>query len=174
MLLKKLWDEGYEWVRVEEGYGVKVGEEGFRTDYCARQNADRLSWFGLVNHRGPRTGEYQINLDGIAFLQGSLPVPKTIWCRKGEVVKVSEDTAYVYELKKVVLDKDYWDHYGQYQIPAVHTLRSQWLSDQAKRQKKPVQPKLGDEDVEKHKPVPPLPETDNSASEHTTQLVSIL
>jgi len=133
MMLNQLWNEGYDWVRVEEGYGVWAGTKGFRTDYCARQNADRLTWFGLLNHRGPRSGEYQINENGVRFLEGTFQVPKTIWCRKGFVIEETEEKVYIQDVRKVVLDKEYWDNYGSYQKSAVHLIRDKWLRASVER-----------------------------------------
>jgi hypothetical protein len=100
---------------VEEGRGVVAGGVKHTTAYCARQHADRLSWFGLVNHRGKRTGEYQINVNGFDFLAGKLKVPSVIWCREGEVIEKDERLVGISDVKGIALDKDYWDEYPRFQ-----------------------------------------------------------
>lgn len=97
------------WVEVKAG---KFG--GFNGD--DQVHAMRLEWFGLVEHGPRRSGLYRITRAGRCFLQGTLTVPRVIWCRDGVVVRETEDVVGLNDVKDFVLDKDYWDNYGREQI----------------------------------------------------------
>lgn len=105
--------KGDEWVRVEEGRGLQgVTTRTWKaTAYCARSHAMRAEWFGLVEHRGPRIAEWQINRSGLQFLQGHLFVPAKILCTDGLVRYVSRETLFIASVRKVDLDLDYWNNY---------------------------------------------------------------
>lgn len=118
IILGEVWNSGVEWAQVKEGYLVVGGDNSHRAPYCARQHADRLKWFNLVNHRGPRTGEYQINQNGVDFLQGRISVPKTIYCREGRVVEESPERVFIGDVRGIVLGKRYWDNYAAIQVEA--------------------------------------------------------
>lgn len=99
------------WVEVKAGRFA-----GFNGD--DQVFAMRLQWFYLVEHGPRRSGLYRATPGGILFLQGRLKVPKTIYCRDGEVIKWDEDMVGIEEVKNVVLDKPYWDNYPQLTMAA--------------------------------------------------------
>ena len=111
--------KGHQWVKVTEGSTLSYGEGScVLTAYRVGQHAARLKWFGLVDHKGPRTAMYRANEKGILFLAGKLLVPEAIWCRDGVVERVSDELVSVSQVHGVVLDKAYWDSYGAYQVEA--------------------------------------------------------
>lgn len=116
--IAKLNLRGFEWVAVKEGEAIEAGEVKIRTAYRARAHASRLVWFGLLDHKGHRSGEYKVNRNGLEFLMGRLSVPKTIYCRDGQVIEKSPEVVFAQAVKKVVLDKPYWDNYDKIQKPA--------------------------------------------------------
>lgn len=74
----------------------------------------RLEWFGLVEHGPHRSGLYRVTDAGIDFLRGLHLVPRVIWCRDGKVLDQDTVLISVRSVKKVVLDKDYWDNYPKH------------------------------------------------------------
>ena len=104
-----------DWVTVQHGYGVVVNGKPVRAPYRAEAHASRLAWFGLVEHGPTRSGLYKVTTEGIAFLRGLHMVPAVIWCKDGVVVERDSVMVSVGSVKNVVLDKEYWDNYGQYQ-----------------------------------------------------------
>lgn len=106
------------------GKGVEVGGEGWVTVKAGRSktfsgddqvHAMRASWFGLVE-RGPnRSALYRISENGLAFLRGELLVPQRIYCRKGKVECVTEETISFDFAKNQRYDKDFWDRYHLFQ-----------------------------------------------------------
>ena len=123
-VLLDLWkarqDGGDCWCKMYEGEYMEVLlPSGViskrRTAYLARTHAMRLAWFGLTEWRGPRTGEWRISPVGLTFLQGQTDMPRTLWCRDGAVVKVSEERCTIREAYQLLLDKEYWDRYPEWQ-----------------------------------------------------------
>lgn len=120
MLLEQIRRAGADWVKVGEGnwlaYQVGDSKGGLQAPYRAGQHASRLKWYGLVEHRGPRTGMYRITEQGVGFLAGVVSVPEVIYCRDGEVVERSLATVTVGEIKDVELTREYWDTYSTRQV----------------------------------------------------------
>lgn len=121
--MAKLHALGHEWVKVGEGRSLDAGTDRMVTAYRAGQHVGRLKWFGLVEHRGRRTGEYQVNRLGYSFLVGVHRVPAVIYCRDGVVEHRSEETISVIDAWGKILDEDYWDSYSREQVPAPHPKR---------------------------------------------------
>lgn len=113
--LAKYDAEGVEWVAVKHGHELLGEDVRRRTAYRASEHASRLKWFGLVDHRGHRTGDYRINARGWRFLRKGASVPAKILVRGGRVVERSLERARLRDVKGVVLDKEYWDNYGSVQ-----------------------------------------------------------
>lgn len=116
--------EGHEWVKVGHGKTLSAGAKSVSTSYRAEAHVGRLKWFGLVDHKGHRTGLYKISDDGRAFLAGRLRVPEVIFCRDGEVEERSSELVSVGQVKGVVLDKAYWDTYAEEKKHAGNRSRS--------------------------------------------------
>lgn len=116
--LARLQRQGIEWVLMKEGEFMEpVGLAArLKTAYCARAHATRLSWFGLVDWNGRRTGEYRVNENGRLFLARKLAVPRTIYCRDGQVVSTSPERVTIEQCAGVILDKEYWDDYPLAQV----------------------------------------------------------
>jgi len=106
---------GSEWVKTLEAPALQVGNEKRRSTYCGRNHAERLHWFGLLDYRGHRSGEFRVNAAGMAFLAGSGRVPAKIWCRGGVVKARSQSTVCVADIRGVILDRAYWDNYAAIQ-----------------------------------------------------------
>jgi hypothetical protein len=82
-----------------------------------REHAQRLSYFGLLDHvRGRKQGGYKINAQGMEFLSGVLAVPETIWCRGGKVVRESPATVRLEDVVRLVFNEVYWDGYAALQV----------------------------------------------------------
>ena len=56
-----------------------------------------------------------MNRAGLEYLRGRLAVPKKIYCRAGQVIEKSTEEVRVQDVKKVILDKTYWDNYDKLQ-----------------------------------------------------------
>ena len=102
---------GVEWVKVQR-------DGGLIRDHAQEVQADdvhalRLTWFGLLARLARRSGMYQVTPAGWKFLAGSVGVPEWIEERGGEICAKSLSTVGVREVKGVVLDRDYWDRYGE-------------------------------------------------------------
>lgn len=109
-LLEFIASQDGEWVKISTGHRQQlVGD--------AAVLALRLQWFGLIEHGGRRSGLYRATPEGIAFLQGTHAVPKTIWCRDSKVVDRDTTMITIGSVRHVVLDKAYWDNYGAMQRP---------------------------------------------------------
>lgn len=106
---------GEPWIKLQRDGNLIADDAKGRTIQCDDVHGLRLKWFGLVDSKGHRTGEYRCNGNGYLFLAGRLPVPVTIWCKDGEVVRKSLEMAYVQNVKDVILDKAYWDGYWREQ-----------------------------------------------------------
>lgn len=110
---------GNEWVLAKEGDALETVVGGVSvttyTAYRARAHASRLVWFGLLESQGHRTGAYKVTKNGLDFLAGRLAVPRTIYCRGGVVKEQSPETVRAMDVKKVALDKPYWDDYAKLQ-----------------------------------------------------------
>ena len=74
----------------------------------------RLEWFGLVEHGPQRSGLYKATDAGINFLRGLHLVPRVIWCRDGKVLSQDSILISVHSVKRVVLDREYWDNYPKH------------------------------------------------------------
>jgi len=103
--------KGFCWIKVQRDGTLISFEERPYTIQCDDVHALRLSWFGLVEKKGRRLGEYRVNEAGKAFLEGKKSVPAKIWCRDGKVFEESTDKVYIQDVKNVILDKEYWDSY---------------------------------------------------------------
>ena len=100
------------WVGIQQGSGADVDGTRIRAPYCAAAHASRLVWFGLAERQlERRSGKYRVTASGEAFLRGLHLVPKSIWCRKGQVIERDSVMVGVGSIKGVVLDKEYWDSY---------------------------------------------------------------
>ena len=116
--IAKLNLAGHSWVLATEGYDLKtvdVTPVVRKTAYRARAHASRLVWFGLLDHEGTRTGHYRVNPNGLQFLAGLRAVPQTILCKDGVVIERSQEETRISDVKKVILDKAYWDEYWKRQ-----------------------------------------------------------
>jgi hypothetical protein len=107
----------HKWVKVQRDHNLIKNEEREFTIQCDDVHALRLTWFGLAERKEKRSGFYRITADGINFLKGTFRVPAEILCKDGEVIKRSAKMVTVYQIRKVVLDKEYWDNYPQIQSP---------------------------------------------------------
>jgi len=105
--------EGDSWVRVEHGRTL-IGADTSKsrsTAYRAGEHVSRARWLGLAEHRGDRTAQWRISVDGLRFLRGVLQVPAKILCTAGVVVYQSIELVTVGDVNGLDLDKDYWDGY---------------------------------------------------------------
>ena len=89
---------------------MKKEEEDFTLRIDA-VHAGRLVWFGLAERKEQRSGLYRVTKKGVRFLKGLEKVPRRIYTSKGCVVDQDEEMVSVYDVKNVVLDKEYWDNY---------------------------------------------------------------
>jgi len=112
--IHKLNLRGAEWVKAESGHRLVAGKETVRSKYRAAAIANYLKWFGLLDYRGPRTGEFRVNEEGVAFLRGEISVPAYIKCRGGRVLRRSKKRVFLHEVKGVILSKKYWDTYSDH------------------------------------------------------------
>jgi hypothetical protein len=71
----------------------------------------RLVWLGLIERQHYRSGYVRITSFGINFLRGKAKVPNRFWVSKGKVMVYEDPYKSVYEVKRVVLDKKYWDNF---------------------------------------------------------------
>ena len=104
-----------DWVFVEAGRGAVIQGQVSRAPYRAQAHCSVLVWFGLAEHGERRSGMYRISGNGIKFLCGEYQVPKVIWSREGSIVERDTTMVSIGSVKDLVLDKDYWDNYYQYQ-----------------------------------------------------------
>lgn len=104
-------ETGIEWVKIQQDTSLIKKSEEERTIQCDAVHASRLKWFGLLDLKGKRSGEYKINEYGINFLQGKLSVPKRIWCSKGAVIERDSEKVFIGKVKGIALNKNYWDDY---------------------------------------------------------------
>lgn len=109
--LLKILHKAKDWVFLQEGYGAEIDGKMERAPYRARAHASRLVWFGLAEHGPTRSGLYKITQNGINFLAGTHSVPEVIYCKDGVVVEEADKKVTIREIRKVVLDKEYWDNY---------------------------------------------------------------
>lgn len=114
VMLRKIVDiagPGREWVKVQrDGALIRDDEHTIQGDDV---HALRLFWFGLVERMARRSGMYRPTEHGRLFLAGLASVPASILCRGGVVERTSGERVRVGDIKGVVLDKAYWDRYGQ-------------------------------------------------------------
>jgi len=109
--IAKLNKAGHEWVKIQQDSSLIREHEQARTIQCDAVHANRLKWFGLIDLKEKRSGEYQINMNGIKFLKNEHSVPNLIWCKKGHVVKEGVVTVLLNQIKGTILNKEYWDNF---------------------------------------------------------------
>jgi hypothetical protein len=110
--IARLNQQGHCWVKVQrDGRLIKEEERAF-TIQCDAIHASRLYWFGLLQRKSARDGEYQVSKLGLAFLAGHATVPARIYCRRGVVEMQSIQHVKVQDIKHVVLDQTFWDRYA--------------------------------------------------------------
>ena len=114
-MIAKLNDAGHEWVRVEAGHMLRAEFQTVRTAYRAGAYAIYLTWFGLLEDRARRSGEFRVTHRGFNFLIGRTPVPMTIYCQGGSVIETAKEHVYIHEVRDIAFDKAYWDHYAEQQ-----------------------------------------------------------
>jgi hypothetical protein len=108
-------DIGIVWVKVQRDGTLIKREDQASTIQCDDVHAMRLKWFGLLEYRGKRSGEYKINDKGRAFLAGKATVPARIFCKNGRVLEESPEKVRVDDVRNVILDKSHWDNYAELQ-----------------------------------------------------------
>jgi hypothetical protein len=112
-------DRGHGLVKPPEGgEGLLKLPDGstYKTVNDCKNHIHRLTWFGLLDRiSGRRTGGYRINENGREFLSGNRSIPKTIFCRDGEVIWESPETIYVNEVSAHFTD-EYWASYAAHQV----------------------------------------------------------
>lgn len=102
--------EAFQWIRVDEGWDIYCDKFIIRSpEYRVGAHVQRLAYFGLVDHIGPRRALYRVNAAGYGFLRGLVSVPFKIWCRDGEVLERTKETITAPQID-FRLDKHYWDH----------------------------------------------------------------
>lgn len=101
----------HRWVKLQRDGNLITEECKGSTIQCDDVHGRRLLWFGLLNEKGPRTGEYRVTLKAIYFLAGRTTVPARIWCSNGRVIRSTDEGIRADAIKNVTLDKDYWDKY---------------------------------------------------------------
>jgi hypothetical protein len=116
--------KGFPWVKIQQDENLIVEKERDWTIQTDAVHASRLKWFRLVDYYGHRSGKYCINEYGLDFLGGRASVPETIYCKQGEVQEESPEQVYIQEVRKVILDKEYWDDYHNIQT-TLRDIRSQ-------------------------------------------------
>ena len=90
--IARLNRQGHRWVKVQrDGRLISDAEREF-TIQCDAIHASRLYWFGLLERRTQRDGDYRVSDLGLAFLTGRGTVPSRIYCRQG-VVEFIYDSA---------------------------------------------------------------------------------
>lgn len=115
-MLRALEDKrrvGVTWVKVQRDGNLIHPDDAEWTIQADDVHALRLTWFGLAKRRRRRTGEYQITMNGRRFLAGRHAVPARIWCREGSVIRSDAMTVRVDQIKRIILDRAYWDRYRQ-------------------------------------------------------------
>jgi len=101
----------YNWVKIQQDSNLIKEAEKEYTIQTDAVHATRLVWFRLLDKKDNRSGFVKINQRGIEFLKGKLKIPSRIWVSKGELKEEEITLVSVYEIKGVILDKNYWDHY---------------------------------------------------------------
>lgn len=104
---------GTEWAKVQRDGALTRAEDRLRTIQCDDVHALRLSWFGLLQSRGRRTGEYRVTAKGARFLAGVAVVPEWIECLRGALLSASHINKTVSEVRDVKLNAAYWAEYAQ-------------------------------------------------------------
>lgn len=103
--------DGHAWVKLQRDGSLIKDRDRNRTVQVDDVHGLRLKWFGLVDCRGRRTGEYCINENGRLFLAGRLAVPSRIFCRGGKVIEIAPDKVTIDQVRNVFLNKAFWDDY---------------------------------------------------------------
>ena len=107
-----------DWVYVQAGHGTMINGQMVKGPYRAQSLCSVLVWFGLAEHSVERrSGVYRITEDGLNFLRGIHLVPKLIWSFEGQIVERDTTMVSISSVKKIVLDKAYWDNYPSLQRP---------------------------------------------------------
>ncbi len=104
---------GVAWVKVQRDGNLIKEDERAWTIQCDDVHALRLSWFGLLETRKPRSGEYRITEKGVSFLAGHSNIPAWIECKRGRVLSQSNEWLGINSVNDVILDKNYWDLYAR-------------------------------------------------------------
>ena len=107
--IAKINQAGHAWVRIQQDHSLIRPDERNFTIQTDAVHPLRLYWFGLLDHNGPRSGQYRINRKGLEFPCGKVSVPAKILCRDSEVVERDKHEVFIGDVKDVVLDQAYWD-----------------------------------------------------------------
>lgn len=102
---------GVEWVKVQrDGHLIRDPKREIQGDDV---HALRLTWFGLCERKGRRTGLYRVTDKGWRFLAGDANVPERIVCQGGRVLQAAPTTMGIREAIGIVYDRDYWTAYAK-------------------------------------------------------------
>ncbi len=110
--IARLNRQGHRWVKVQRDGRLISDAERESTIQCDAIHASRLYWFGLLERRTQRDGDYRVSDLGLAFLTGRGTVPSRIYCRQGVVEFISKARSYAKDIKRVILDRDFWNDYA--------------------------------------------------------------
>jgi hypothetical protein len=108
--------QGIVWVKIQRDSTLIRAADRNKTLQRDAVHASRLYWFGLLERKSARAGEYQVSEKGWAFIQGKESVPAKIYCRGGTVVREVPTMVYIKDVRNIVLDKAYWDNYPSIQV----------------------------------------------------------
>ena len=105
-------NQKHEWVKIQQDSSLIKQDERDFTIQTDAVHASRLVWFGLLERREhKRDGFVKITDKGKDFLKGVATVPSRIWVSKGQIKSIEEPHVTINQVKGVILDKEYWDHY---------------------------------------------------------------
>jgi hypothetical protein len=112
---------GFSWIKCQRDGRLIQQDHSTWTIQCDDVHALRLTWFGLLERKEMRSGLYRTTPDGFEFIRGRLMVPATIYCQDGIVKERSPEQVSIRDVRGIILDKEYWDHYAALQhYPAGH------------------------------------------------------